>query len=250
MYLLFWIILFLSILSLGYFILITVYSGYGTTFSEFWLIIGMAGILNSIVVRTMNLHNIKVSGGLSFLLVIIISMGLFLLILIEGILICYSHQKAEPGMDYIIILGAQVRGTTITKSLLKRLNTAAAYLEVNTDTMAIVSGGKGEMEAVTEAEAMKRYLIKIGIAGKRIIKEDKSRNTFENILYSKKYLKPNAKVAIVTNGFHIFRSISIAKKQGLIQVQGLAAPTDRILAVNYYTREAFGVLKDKMLGNI
>jgi vancomycin permeability regulator SanA len=60
----------------------------------------------------------------------------------------------------------------------------------------------------------------------------------------------NTSVAIVTNGFHIFRSVSIAKKQGLSQAQGLAAPSDQILTLNYYVREVVGVLKDFVFGNI
>lgn len=250
MLLLFWILLLLSLLCMGYYLLIIAYSGIGATFSKFWLITGMTGILSSLVVWAMIVNKIKVPVGVSFLLISVLLIGFILFLLIEGTLLYHSGHKAEAGMDYIIILGAQVRGMTITKSLLKRLNTAQAYLKANHHTVAIVSGGMGEKEAITEAEAMKQYLVKKGIDEKRIIKEDQSRNTFENILYSKHYIKDNAKVAIVTNGFHIFRSISIAKKQGLKEVQGLAAPTDRILAVNYYVREAIGVLKDKLLGNI
>jgi uncharacterized SAM-binding protein YcdF (DUF218 family) len=116
--------------------------------------------------------------------------------------------------------------------------------------VAIVSGGKGSKEAITEAEAMHLYLMTKGIQPTRIIQEDKSTNTKENIHFSKAFLKDNATVAIVTNGFHIFRATSIAKKQGITLVQGLAAPTDLLLSINYYVREAVGVLKDKVFGNL
>jgi uncharacterized SAM-binding protein YcdF (DUF218 family) len=183
------------------------------------------------------------SGGL-------IGIGIITFICIEGAIIGHSKQKADAGINYIIILGAQVRGTEITKNLIKRLNAAISYLKDNPETITIVSGGKGDSETLTEAEAMKQYLLQHNIKESHIIKEDRSRNTFENVLYSKSLLKSGGTVAIVTNGFHIYRSICIAKKQGLNQAQGLAAPTDRILAVNYYFREAVGVLKDKLLGNL
>ena len=244
------ILLSLSILSLLYYCLITLYAGNGTTFSWFWITAGTIGLLLSCLFRYLSIHNIEMRYGLPFLIAIIIAIGLGIFALIEVIIISHANKKAEIGLDFIIILGAQVKGTRISKTLLKRLDTAEAYLRENTKTIAIVSGGKGEKEAISEADAMSDYLIGRGISGNRIMKEDKSKNTFENILYCKTFIKTNSSVAIVTNGFHLFRSISIAKKQGINQVQGLAAPTDRILAVNYYTREAVGVLKDRLLGNI
>ena len=154
-------------------------------------------------------------------------------------------------MDYLIVLGAQIRGTRITNSLYKRLKTAETYLKENPDTLVIVSGGQGSGEDITEAQAMKEFLIENGIREDRILVEDKSTNTHENILYSKKLInRADAKVAVVTNGFHIFRSIGIAKKQGLENVQGLSAPSDPILLVNYYIREVFGVVKDFLFGNM
>ena len=94
-------------------------------------------------------------------------------------------------------------------------------------------------------------MIENGIDEDRILMEDKSTNTNENILYSKKLIsKDNAKVALVTNGFHVFRSVSIAKKQGLTNIQGLSAPSDKILTISYYVREVFGVVKYFVFGNM
>lgn len=250
MYIMFWGILVLSILSLLYFFVITVYSGLGTAFSMFWLTAGAAGLLVCLGIKYMAVHEIKVIESIRILFIIAAIAGLILFAVIEGIIISHADRKVEQGLDYIIVLGAQIRGTTITKSLKKRLDTALKYLKENPLTVAIVSGGRGEKEALSEAEAMKRYLISRGITENRIIKEDRSRNTFENILYSKVYLKGNSSAAIITNSFHIYRSVQIAKKQGLSGIKGLAAPTDRIMAVNYYVREAAGVLKDKLMGNL
>lgn len=247
---LFWLIFCLSMFSLLYYFIITAYAGFGASFSWFWLIAGLAGVLVCLTLKYMLVHNNKAERIFSVLITVILVIGLGILALIDSIVISHTNRKAEMGVDYIIVLGAQIRGNVITKSLRKRLDTAAAYLKKNPDTKAVVSGGRGKGEALTEAEAMKQYLIRNGISKDRIIKEDKSRNTFENILYSKPLLKPDSSAAIVTNGFHIFRSVHIARKQGLTRVQGLAAPTDRLLAVNYYVREAVGVLKDKLLGNL
>jgi uncharacterized SAM-binding protein YcdF (DUF218 family) len=247
---LFWIFLLFGIMSLLYYCLIFIYSGIGSTFSLFWLVAGIGSILLCLVVRYLVSLNIKFAELWSYLIIVILVVGVGAFIVIEGILFYHAKQKAEQGKDFIIVLGAQVRGTKITKLLKRRLDTAITYLNNNPQTVVIVSGGKGEGEEITEAEAMKQYLVVTGIESSRIIKEDKSTNTNENILFSKVFLKDNASVVIVTNGFHIFRATSIAKKQGLAQVQGLAASTDHLLGINYYVREAVGVIKDKIIGNL
>jgi uncharacterized SAM-binding protein YcdF (DUF218 family) len=113
------------------------------------------------------------------------------------------------------------------------------------------AGGRGPGEDITEAEAMKQYLTANGISENRILKEEQSTNTNENIIFSKELIqKENAAVAVVTNGFHVFRATGIAKKQGLLNIQGLSAPSDARLLINYYVREVLGVIKDKLAGNM
>jgi uncharacterized SAM-binding protein YcdF (DUF218 family) len=124
-------------------------------------------------------------------------------------------------------------------------------LEENKNSIAIVSGGQGSGEDISEAEAMSKYLLSKGISKNRIIKEDQSTNTNQNILFSNKFMpEGNRKTVIVTSRFHVYRAIQIAKKQGLEDVQGLGAPTDKILALSYYVREFIAVMKDRLVGNI
>lgn len=249
--LLFGLCLILGILCLFYYGVITLYAGIGTAFAWFWISAGICLIVLGFVVRYMMKNEIKLPDPIRVVFLAVITIGMCIFILLEGILIYYSSKEADPKAEYLIVLGAQVRGTTITKSLKKRLDTAVTYLSENPETKVIVSGGQGPGEDITEAGAMKEYLISKGIAEDRIMKEDRSTDTNENIRYSKELIKDkNSSVVIVTNGFHIFRATGIAKKQGFTQVQGLAAPSDRILTINYYVREAVGVLKDFIYGNI
>jgi uncharacterized SAM-binding protein YcdF (DUF218 family) len=240
-----------GILCLLYYGVITIYAGLSTAFAWFWLCAGAGLIILSIIINYLIKHEIKLPNMLRYLIITVVSVGLCIFLIIEGTIIYYSARKAEPGADYLIVLGAQVRGTVITKSLKKRLDTALDYLQDNPKTIVIVSGGKGIGEDISEAEAMKNYLTAKGIEASRIIEENQSTNTNENILYSRKLMKgENPSVTIVTNGFHVFRALSIARKQGLTEIQGLAAPSDRILVINYYVREVVGVLKDFVFGNI
>jgi uncharacterized SAM-binding protein YcdF (DUF218 family) len=251
MNILFGVCLLLGLLCLLYYGIITVYAGLGTAFAWFWICAGLGFLILSFIIRYMIKNEIKLPSFWRYILITVFSAGLCLFIIIEGTIIYYSSREAKPDADYLIVLGAQVRGMTITKSLKKRLDTAAGYLEDSPKTIVIVSGGQGPGEDVPEAEAMKRYLITKGIDETRIIMEDQSTNTEENIRFSRKLMKgDNPTAVVVTNGFHIFRSLSIAKKQGLSGAQGLAAPSDKILVINYYIREAAGVLKDFLFGNI
>lgn len=157
------------------------------------------------------------------------------------IFICSAmFQVADENLKYIIILGAQVRGTKITNSLEHRLAKSYDYLIRNPNTIAIVSGGQGNGESVTEASAMAGYLTEHGIGSDRIIQENTSTTTRENLVHSSRYIQDIAEpVGIVTNNFHIYRAMKIAKTLGYRKVQGIVATSNPVLFLNYMVREFF-----------
>ena len=110
-------------------------------------------------------------------------------------------QKPSRDLDTLIVLGAQVNGTKLSNSLKLRLERAKEYLDENPETIAVVSGGKGSGEEISEAEAMYEYLVSQGIDETRLIKEDRSTNTNENLKYSLALLeeKSNKKPRRSTN---------------------------------------------------
>jgi uncharacterized SAM-binding protein YcdF (DUF218 family) len=240
-----------GVFCLVYYGIITMYAGVGTAFAWFWICAAIGLFLVSLVIFYLMKNEIKLPSLIRHIVITIIVIGAGFGLLLEGTIIYHSQKEAKPGVEYLIVLGAQVRGDRITKSLKYRLDTAKDYLNSNLETKVIVSGGQGPGENLSEAEAMSRYLVEHGIDENRIIKEANSTNTVENIQFSKQLLpNENVTIAVVTNGFHVFRSVCIAKKQGLTEVQGLAAPSDQILTINYYVREAAGVMKDLLFGNI
>ena len=178
-----------------------------------------------------------------------IMMGIF--IFVEGLILTQINARGEENLDYIIVLGALVREDGPSSILKARLDAAVDYLEENPNTKCIVSGGQGKNEPYSEAEGMRRYLVKEGIDESRIIIEDKSTNTVENIQNSMKLIeKENPRVGIVTSNFHVYRGVGIAKKQGLTDVCGIAGDVHPVyLPVNMF-REFFGVVKDTVLGNM
>ncbi|MCI8355275.1 MAG: YdcF family protein, partial [Lachnospiraceae bacterium] len=115
----------------------------------------------------------------------------------------------------------------------------------------IVSGGQGPDEHISEAQGMYDYLVEKGIDKNRILKEDKSVNTFQNLSFSAQYLdREQDAVGVVTNNFHVFRAVRTAKKAGYRNVCGIAAKGEPFLQWNNMMREFFGVVKNVLFGTM
>ncbi|MFJ8069035.1 YdcF family protein [Peribacillus sp. NPDC096447] len=153
------------------------------------------------------------------------------------------HQQIPENADYLIILGARVKGSVPSLSLQYRIDKAAEYLSANKHTVAIVSGGKGPGEEISEAKAMQQGLIAQGIEEARIMMEDKSTTTQENIVFSKELIPDTAASGlIVSNDFHIYRAVDIAKREGL-DIKGMPAKTPKVSLLKSYTREYLAITK-------
>ena len=179
---------------------------------------------------------------------------IFLVFLIPFIFVLFLilsgfENQSDKQVDYVIILGGRVYGDKPSRSLNERIKTAIKYLKKHRDIKVIASGGTGKGEDISEAEAIKRELIRNGIDENRIIKEDKSKNTVENLKFSlEKINKDRAvnnekvKVLIVTNGYHLYRSKKIAELLGY-EAYGLPATTPFISIPKSYLREFLSIIK-------
>lgn len=190
-----------------------------------------------------------------FIFLAIIVLASFLII--EGLILIEGSKKETEKVDYVIILGARLYGDVPSPALMKRLEVAKAYLIENQDVKVVVSGGQGIDEYIPEAQAMEKYLVDNGIENNRIIVEDKSTSTFENLQFSLEKLKEidnneNLKVLITTNRYHIFRAKILAKRLGM-DPYGLPAKIPPSIIVQSYIREYFAVIKslifDKVIYN-
>lgn len=240
----------LGILFLFYFLGVKISGGYGTNFYVIWLVMGLALVGWAVCMkRGILIPHIPIWIRRMFFL--LVCLGCILFVFVEGLILSGFAAKGEAGLDYIIVLGAQMKADGPSRVLQMRLDTAYDYLVENPGTIAIVSGARGNDEHVSEAQGMYDYLVERGIAPDRILKEDQSRNTSQNINYSGAFLdKEKDSVGIVTNNFHIFRATHIAKKSGCRHVCGIAAPAELLLQGNNMLREFAGVMKDFLMGNI
>lgn len=240
----------LGILCLVYYIICVSYAGFGTAFAFVWAIASGAFFVLSVVFHLAKLGIILVPGRLKIAFWAVMATGIIVFLIFESCVISGMISKPEKDCEYVLVLGAQIRGTRITKSLARRLEAAYDYYLENPNVTIIVSGGQGKGEDMTEAQAMASYLIGKGIPRSQIILEDKSTDTNENILFSMQYIKnKDAKIAIASNNFHIFRAVHIARAKGLSNVCGIPAASDEILFINYCVRESIGVAKDWLFGN-
>ena len=241
-----WIVLGVLSCAYGVFIL---GANSGTRFYTVWFMIGAVCFLLSAAARNHWIRKLpKVVKGIGLTVILV---GACLFVFVESLIISRFDDRGEPDLDYLIVLGAQMRETGPSRVLKYRLDAACQYLTEHEGTLCIVTGGKGDNEIVTEAEGMRDYLTGRGIAESRILLEEQATDTSENIRFSSLLLdKEKDRVGIVTNDFHLFRGVSIAKKQGFRHVCGIAAGSTRAYLPNNMLREFLGVLKDFVCGNI
>ncbi len=148
------------------------------------------------------------------------------------------------GNTTVVVLGCQVRGTSPSLMLRRRLDTAYEYLAEHDEICVVVSGGQGGDEEISEAECMYRYLVSKGISEERIYIEDNSANTQENIRFSRKIIESEglpSDITIVTDGFHQLRADIFAKREG-IRSYNISSGTPMWLLPTYWVREWFGIL--------
>lgn len=181
---------------------------------------------------------------------ILLSIGCIFFLVMEGLIISYPKYNEEKA-DYVIVLGAGLTNRTIPNIILEgRLDAAIKYMEQNHDGYLVLSGGQGEDEDLPEADAMSKYLQDRGVNKDKIIIEDKSRDTNENLKFSKEKIEEHShkslaeiKVKIITTDFHAFRSSILAKKNGYVNFNNYSDPTVWYMIPVTYTREAFAIVK-------
>lgn len=244
------ILLILGILSIVYFLCVAFFVGHGTNFYFIWLFLGVGAIALSALLRK-GIWQRCLPLWFRRIFVVTVCVSGLLFVIVEGLIISGFSQKGQPGLDYLVVLGAQMKANGPSKALRYRLDKACEYLEENEGTRVIVSGGQGRDERISEAQGMYDYLTGKGIEKDRIIMEDESKNTFQNLTFSAEFLdKETDLVGVVSNNFHIFRAVKIAKKAGYQNVCGIAAKGEPFLQINNMAREFLGVMKDFLVGNM
>lgn len=178
------------------------------------------------------------------MLTVLIGLGLLLFLVGEVPVLKAAGGTPDADADWLIILGAGVNGTEPSLSMLNRLTAAKTWLDAHPACRILVSGGQGEGEDVSEAEAMRRWLTAKGIDDARIVVEDRSTNTAENLANSFALIPDaeSARIAVCSSDYHLYRAQLLARRLG-VEIQTIPAVTTLpVLRINYFMRESLGSL--------
>ncbi len=191
---------------------------------------------------------------LAKLLKLLIIIALSVVFIFSSFLIIYGKtDNITYKEDAVIVLGAALHGNELSLSLKKRLDSTIEYYDKNPNALIIVSGGKGQGENATEADAMEKYLLGKGIPQENIIKECAATSTYENFTLSKKLLKERLgdsfTAAYITNEYHIFRAGLCAKQAGIKATTHLHSNTSTSYIVSGVLRECLAVVKYAVFKN-
>ena len=225
----------------------------GYSFSALVCLILIALILFYTLMPLVGMQYPKLAKLAKTIVTCCLAIGLLVVGITEGFIIKASFGDPKEQVQYMVVLGAKVRQNGPSVSLWDRIHAAADYLETHLDTIAIVSGGQGPDEPMTEAQAMYDGLMGLGIDPERIWMEDKATSTWENFQFSldlieeKTGVRPT-KLGVLSSEYHMFRSSLFADAFG-VEFVGIPAHTSRISQmINHFMREVAGVWHYILLG--
>jgi len=184
---------------------------------------------------------------------VVTAVGLLYFLFVETLIISNARTDKDPERKYLIVLGAQVRGDQPSLSLQHRLEGALDYLNMVPESVAVVCGGKGNGENISEAECMRNWLVAHGIPEERILMEDKSTTTDENLRYSWQIIQDRGgtadDVAILSSNYHLYRAKSMARALGMNPAGVKGTVGYPVYTLGMFIREAFGVTHLWVFGN-
>ena len=246
------IIALLGCACVGYYLAMGIGIRFGQSLDFLWLIFALIFFARHVVFALFVHKGKAVPLAGRFIKLMHIGLIAFLVsfIAVEGIIMSACFSTAPSGLDYIVVLGAKVNGTQPGGALRNRIQVAYEYWEQNPDTLIIASGGQGDDEGISEAECIFNSLTQKGVPAESIILEDKSTSTYENLSNSMELIEgEDARIGIVTNNFHIYRSLKIAQGIGGAEFHGIYVHTSHLSFPHYMLREYFGVIYGWITGS-
>ncbi len=155
-----------------------------------------------------------------------------------------------PGkLDYVVVLGAGLIGDQVTPLLASRIDKGIALYRKHAGSKLIMSGGQGINEWMAEGQAMADYAMQEGVPAEDILIEHQSTNTEENLKFSCALMKPGSRFALVTNYYHVFRALLLARKMK-IKCIGYGARTKFYFSLNAFIREFVGYVVMSRKGHL
>lgn len=221
-----------------------------TVFEDVFNAGNIAGILGGLYTLLLGIMFNKINSTVWYILFTAAVLGIAVTVTLMSIIYIKGKTKADKER-VIIVLGCRVKGDKPSLSLIKRVDAAYDFLIKSPKAIAILSGGQGKDEALSEAECMKTLLLEKGIDKNRLILEDKSTTTDENIAFSLNIINTlglDKKVAVSTSEYHQLRASMICKRYGL-KAQPQSSKTKLTVLHVFLIREIFAIIKEIITNN-
>ncbi len=230
-------------------------SGFGGMLSFVWLV---PCLLCFFVVAVLK-DKIQFKKWMKRMMLYVVVPIVTVFVVVELIILSGFFQKPKTAPDYIVVLGTTVYDHGPCYLLRQRLKEGAKWADEYQEAKIVVTGGQGPTEPFTEGSEMKRYLVEeLGVDATRILVEEESMNTYENMTFTGKMLEDtdtnfsyeDSSILVVTNNFHMFRAMQITKKAGFENISGAPSGTYIYLFPHYMVREFFSIAKNLVLGRM
>jgi uncharacterized SAM-binding protein YcdF (DUF218 family) len=212
------------------------------------LVAGVALLALGALVAVLAAVGTPVSSALLVLVLAVAGYGAAVFLVFLGAALAYGHVRVTEEAEAVVVLGCGLRHGEVSPMLRSRLDRALQVFRrsdaVGRTPVVVVSGGQGEDEDRTEADAMAEYLVAHGVPSDLVHREARSRNTRENLRYSSAVLRDagvHGRTLVVTNDYHVMRTVITARRTGL-DARVLGAPTTRQSVPSAFLREFAAVL--------
>ncbi|MFD5768028.1 YdcF family protein [Streptomyces sp. NPDC127049] len=219
--------------------------------------LGIFGVLGLTAVAV--LAHSRVLGVIAVTLLLVLGYVSFLFLCFVGYAFLYGRMRLRRDAGFVVVLGSGlIGGRRVPPLLASRLDRGREVYERLAERggpvppLLVASGGQGPDEELPESHAMAAYLVERGFPEDRIVREDRSRNTEENLLFSKELMeaeRPGAGCVIVTNNFHAFRAALMARKAG-VDGQVVGSPTAAYFWPSATIREFVAVFLEYRVVNL
>ena len=237
--------LILGAACVAYYVVIGLWSRFGLSLSWLWPVLGAAFIAAGLLAGRPLPKWLRIGWRA------LLGIALAALIALEIPVISGMRAAAPANLDSLIVLGARVEANGPSPALTRRLNAVMAVLDDHPDAVIIASGGQGADEPMSEAQCIRDELVARGVDPARILTEDRSTTTAENMAFSAGLMADQAASAgIVTNNFHVWRAVRTAKRAGLSNACGIAEEYTGPTLLHYMVREAVCIAVDGLLGRL
>ena len=241
----------LTAFCLAYYLVVIFAAGITADAAFIWPLLSVLLFMLGLLALYDKKHPGTVPAGWKVCIGCLAAAGLLLFLILFCLVVSRMSAKGEKDLEYVVVLGAQVRGEVPSRALRRRLEKAVEYAEANPDTVLILTGGRGGGEDITEAECMRRYLTEHNISEDRLVMEEESESTMENLRNADSITGcMESRTGILSNNFHVYRAVKLASKMGYKKVCGIAADSVPSMQLHFIVREILALVKEKIVGNI